>query len=337
MPPLTAHRSDRTWVVTGAAGFLGNVIVRELVARGAIVRALVHRDMAPASLAGVECERMRGDILDPGSLRAAFTTDTAETVVVHAAAVVSIAARLSPLAARTNTTGVTNVIDACRETGASRLIHVSSVHATPAPTDGSPIREVDHYDPAEVVGAYAKSKAEGSRLVAESGLDWVITQPSGLIGPGDFGASNLTRLIRAAALGRLGGVTRGGYDFVDVRDVAESIIAAAFHGRAGESYLLTGDQAAIADVVGFAAERGGHRAPPLVPMALARAIAPLVEFWGSRRGRTPLMTPYSLHTLTSPDRFDHSKATAELDHTPRPLDESVFDTVDWLGLRASAR
>ena len=334
MSSLVADRSQRLWIVTGAAGYLGNVVVRELVARGERVRALVHSSMHPASLAGVDCERMRADVLDVGALTEAFRSDVAETVVVHAASVVSIEATLSPQAELTNTEGVRNVVAATEANKVTRLIHVSSVHATPETTDGSPIRETNEYDPERVNGAYAKSKAAGSRIVAESHLDWVVVQPSGLIGPGDFGSSSLTQLVRRAASGRLPSVTPGGYDFVDVRDVAESIIAAAFHGRSHESYLLTGNHAEAAELVRAAVERAGRKMPPMVPMSVALGAAPLMETWARIRHNAPIYTRYSLSTLRSQSTFDHSKASRELDHTPRPLRESITDTVDWLGMRA---
>ncbi|WP_029146331.1 NAD-dependent epimerase/dehydratase family protein [Microbacterium luticocti] len=321
------------WIVTGAAGFLGNVLVRQLLAAGARVRACVHGDHVPLALQGLECEQVSMDVTDPASVVAAFTAD-GPVRVVHCAGIVSIAGTVSEAVRQVNVGGTRAVLDACRAVAAQRLVYVSSVHAIAEPDPPAVIRELDRaadFDPDRVVGEYAKTKAEATReVLAATDVSRVVVHPSGLIGPWDFGETHLTRLIRDASTGRLPIAVPGGYDFVDVRDVASGIVAAASHGADGRTYLLTGHFADIADVAGTAAELSGRRRPRVMPMWLAKAIAPAAELWYRMRRTKPLFTAYSLHTLGAPAQFSHERATRELGYAPRPLDNTLRDTVAWL-------
>ncbi|NLT25196.1 MAG: NAD-dependent epimerase/dehydratase family protein [Microbacteriaceae bacterium] len=334
----------RLWIVTGASGFVGSRLVRELVDRGERVRVLLRSGRHPSSLHGLDVERVEGDVRDLDALVRAFSGDPdgagpadaappapAGTIVVHAAGRISIDDGDDPLLEAVNVAGTANVVAACRAVGAARLVHVSSVHAIPEPADGGPIREVEPFDPALVDGPYAESKAAGSAIaIAATDLDPVLVHPSGVIGPGDPGDGNLTRLVREAVAGRLPATVPGGYDFVDVRDLADGIIRAAERGRGGRAYLLTGAFAEIADVVARAARRAGRRPPPRVPIALARWWAPVSGWFARRQGRAPLFTAYSLRTLGANGRFDRSRAETELGWRPRPLADTIDDTVDWV-------
>lgn len=333
--------ATRLWIVTGAAGFVGNVLVRELVARGEAVRAVLRSGLRPRSLAGVDCERVAGDVLDPASLRAAFAApEGVDAIVVHAAGAVAITERVPESVRAVNVDGTRNVVEACRAAGVARLVEVSSVHAIPEPADGGTIREADVIDADAVHGEYARTKAEATRLVLEADdLDRVVVHPSGVIGPGDYGDTHLTRLIRDAVAGRLPVVVAGGYDFVDVRDVAVGVIAAAERGRDGACYLLTGHYATAREVVHLAMRASRRRAwlPPILPFWIARIAAPLGEWVARRRGVVPLFTAYSLHTLRSNGDFDCSRAARELGWSPRPLARTVLETVDWLAEHPARR
>lgn len=160
-------------------------------------------------------------------------------VIVHCAAVVTIDDIVRPEVRAVNVGGTANIIDAARRLGA-RLVYVSSVHALTESPAGAVMREADSFDPDTVVGGYAKTKAEAAALVlAADDLERVIIHPSGLLRPGDPGSTNLTHLMRRLMSGELGVVVDGGYDMVDVRDVAAAIVTAC---RTGDGcYLTTGD------------------------------------------------------------------------------------------------
>lgn len=316
-------------MVTGAAGFLGNTIVRQLLAAGEQVRACVMEEELPPSLEGLDCDVVRLDVRHAESVRDAFRAD-GPVWVIHAAGVVSIANRVSPEVRAVNVDGTRNVIDACREEGVERLVHVSSVHAIAEPDPPGVITELttpEEFDPDGVVGEYAKTKAEAT---AED-LWRVVVHPSGMVGPGDYADTHLTALVRDLASGRLKALVSGGYDFADVRDVAAGTIAAARRGTSGRCYILSGEYVSVEDLAtGVARAAGRTRIPPVLPMWLAKVIVPFAEAHYRVWRLTPQFTKYSLYTLLAASDFSHVRASEELGYTTRDVQETLNDTVEWV-------
>ena len=355
------ENSSRLWVVTGAAGFLGNNVVRKLLAQGERVRAAVYMgqehasqtppthpqpdpphddppraDSVPPALADLQgdqnLEIVRMDVRDLESVQDAFTSSGTPVWVVHCAGIVSIAGNVTALVEETNVGGTANVVAAARSKGVERLVYVSSVHAMPE-VDGV-ARELDRaedFDPAAVHGEYAKTKAAATRIVLSAPDLWrVVVFPSGMAGPYDFGDTHLTRLVRDAASGTLFISVRGGYDFADVRDVADATIAAVEKGHNGRTYLLPGHYCPVSQLVSAVASARGHFRPAALPLWVARSIAPLAEFIARLRGTAPLFTKYSLRVLDEPGRFSSERARRELGYAPRPLQDTVRDALDWV-------
>lgn len=163
------------------------------------------------------------------------------------------------------------------------------------------------------------------------GLDAMVVHPSGLIGPGVYGRGHLTQLVMDFLDGRLTAGVAGGYDFADVRDVAEGILEAAQKGRCGQCYILSGSYHSIPDLL----ERlhkisGRRRVKTVLPLWFARLTAPLEERYYKLLRQKPLYTKYSLYTLTSNANFSCEKAKRELGYAPRNFDETLKDTVAWL-------
>lgn len=177
----------RLWIITGAAGLLGNTLVRTLLRQGERVRAVELSANNP-SLDGLDIDLVVADITDAEAVRAACVAPNGQaTIVIHCAGVVSIAGKVSAAVRAVNVDGTRNVIEACRETGVSRLVYVSSVHAIPEPDPPSTITELDdaaEFEVSRVVGEYAQTKAEATALVLHAtDLNRVVVHPSGLIGP----------------------------------------------------------------------------------------------------------------------------------------------------------
>ncbi len=321
-----------TWIVTGAAGHLGGTIVRLLQERKAEVRGLVlpHESAADQG----ETRYFTGDVTLPETLVPLFEgTDPARTVVIHTAGLIDIGDRPYEELRRVNVEGTRNVLALCRQYGVRRLVYVSSVHAIAQDPDGGALRETSSFSPDAVAGSYAKTKAEATRDVldaAAAGLDAVVVHPSGILGPYDNAGNHLVQVIRDYMTGKLPACVRGGYDMVDVRDVAGGCVAAALRGRKGECYILSNRRCNISDLLEMARRVCGGRRLPVLPMGLARAAAPLLAAFARMRGRRPLYTAYSLQALASNDRFSHDKATRELGYRPRDLRLTVRDTVRWL-------
>ena len=324
--------SGPLWVVTGAAGFLGNNLVRQLLERDQQVRAAIVEDHVPPSLAGLDVEIVQMDVRDPLSVNQAFRAEGREVWVIHCAGIVSIATSVSPSVYDVNVNGVRNVISACRQQKVEKLLYVSSVHALPVV--GGVARELDasrDFNPDLLSGEYAKTKAEATALVLEATDLWrVVVFPTGIIGPHDFADTHLTRMVRDVASGVLPVSIEGGYDFVDVRDVAAAIISAAEVGQNGRTYLVSGQYVPAKKMVGAVANASGRPAPVVLPLWLARAVAPLAEFISSKRGTAPLMTAYSVRVLDEPGRFSSTRARVELGFRPRPFWKTLRDTLEWV-------
>lgn len=325
-----------TYIVTGANGFLGNNIVRELVKNPQNqVRALVSSPKRAEALKGLNCQVFAGDVTKPETLTQIFAGPMAEPIyVIHCAAVVYIKSKPNPKVYQVNVLGTQNIINQTLKIGA-KLVYVNSVHAIPELPHGETMTEISAYDPTKVEGEYAKSKAEAAALVLEAvktrGLDACIVQPSGIIGPNDFKTSHLTQLIIDAATGRLKAGVKGGYDFVDVRDVAQGVIAACAKGKSGESYILSGRYITIPELfqmIGRATQQKPIKT--FLPLWLAKLTAPLSELYYNMKKQPPLYTKYSLYTLEANAKFSHAKAERELGYRARNPQETIDDTVQWL-------
>ena len=317
--------------VTGASGYLGGAVVRALLAEGRHVRAIdLHRGPA---LDGLDVEFVQGDVLDSASMNHALSRVDA---VYHLAAMIAIAGEPSEQVWTLNVEGAGNVAQAALRMGVGRMVHCSSVHAydleseLPSLTEDSPktvIRSRPVYD---------RSKAAGEEKVREAigqGLDGVIVNPTGVIGPLDFAPSRMGHVFIAMFTNRLPALIDGGFDWVDLRDVAASMIAAEKRGRTGDNYLLAGHYASIEELAGMASATSGVEVTARkAPMWLARLAAPLGAF-GRGAGRDLSYTSDALHALRYSPPISSAKAATELGHKPRPTADSVRDIHQWFDRR----
>src|SRR5512146_263810 len=218
------------WLVTGATGHIGNVLVRELLRRGKKVRVLIPAGECCAPLDGLSVEVIEGDVLNVDSL---FQAMRGVEGVFHLAGIISIMPGADELVRRVNIEGTQNILHVAKELKVSRLVYTSSIHAIKRVPEGI-IDESLPYDPENPYGEYDRAKAEATLEVeraARAGLEAVIACPTGVIGPYDFRGSLMGDVIHSAAKKRPTLYVDGAYDFVDVRDVADGLIAAAEKGQ----------------------------------------------------------------------------------------------------------
>ncbi len=326
----------KIYIVTGANGFLGNNIIRKLEQDdNNEIRAFVLNGESIKSLEKLKCKIYYGDVTKKETLLPLFENiDGKEVFVIHSAAVVYIKTKYNPLVYNVNVNGTKNIVDKVIETKA-KLIYISSVHAIPEKENNDLIEEITDFNPNEVHGLYAKTKAEASKYVMNAvknkNLNACIIHPSGIIGPYDYGNSHLTELVREVSNGKLFATVKGGYDFVDVRDVAAAIITVSEKDNKGECYILSNRYITIKELSDLICDVQGIKKIKIVlPICLAKIIAPFFEAYYNLKKQTPLFTKYSLYTLSSNSNFSNKKAKEELEYKNRDMKETIKDTISWL-------
>ena len=317
------------WLVTGATGHIGNVLVRKLLGRGEKVRALIPHGESRDPLRGLDVEAVEGDVLNVDSV---FESMRGVRGVFHLAGVISIMPGPNPFVHSVNVDGTKNILRAAKETGVEKVVYTSSIHAIQRVEDGV-IDERVPYDMDNPYGAYDRSKAEATLEVlqaAHAGLNAVVACPTGVIGPHDYRGSMMGAVIHDAARAKPSLYVDGAYDFVDVRDVADGLITAAEKGKRGESYILSGHKISVRYLLETVREITGRRFFQMkVPFNLARFAALFTPMYYQMARVTPRFTPYSLEVLQSNSNISHAKATRELAYKPRTIYETISDTVKW--------
>jgi dihydroflavonol-4-reductase len=316
-------------LVTGASGFIGAHVARVLGARGDAVRALCRS--APPAAAG-PVEWTPGDVTDAAAVATAVDGCDA---VLHAAALYSYARADAAAMEAVNVAGTRHVLDAAAARGARVVL--TSTAATCGPVAGRVADERDAPAAWELQVPYKATKLAAERLAmarAAEGSDVVVVNPTTVVGPGDRRPTPSGQMLRDAAAGRMRGYIPGAaINVVAVEDVAAGHLLALERGRAGERYLLGGEDLALRDALAIAARAAGHGAPRVpIPWRAALAAAHVARAGARLRGREPhLLVLDEVRLARVPMRFSSAKAVAELGYAPRPAAEALTAAVTWLG------
>ena len=314
-------------LVTGGGGRLGNVLVRRLLENGQKVRVLEPGTL-PESLAGLDIEFMSGSVLDTGEVSRA--TDGVD-VVYHLAAKIDLSPKKDPMMYIINVEGTRNVVDACLSSGL-RLVHTSSHHALEREPLDQPLTE-DKPLALNEKCEYHRSKAIGETIVLDAcgrGLDAVIVNPGSMIGPHDYEPSRIGAVLIDLYFGRVPVLLEMLSDYVDVRDVADGMIAAAEKGRTGERYFLTGEVIPVMEMASLYGELTGVKVPTrALPLWVGWVLLPFALAGSAVTKKEPFITADMLRASVSNDVVSHDKAHRELGYTVRPLRESLTDAVAW--------
>ncbi len=313
--------------VTGGTGFLGAHVVRRLCERGDDVSVTYRAPGRLGAVGGPQVRPVRADVGDYAALRRAFR---GAEVVFHAAGYVG--SRPTDLAWRVNAEGPLLAVEAAAAEGCRRVVVTSSISAIGPPSGGKPADERTAY-PEEWMGlTYPDSKHEGERVAlqagARHGIEVVVVNPGYVLGapvdrtrPCEISARTVGNYLR----GRLPAVIAAPMNFVDVDDVAAGHVQAADRGRNNERYVLGGHNSTWPALIDRVAQLSGVHHPVVV---LPKATAHLAEITDT----LGLPGPVSVegYQLMSQDwRFSSAKAKRELGYRPRPLDETLRNTIDW--------
>jgi dihydroflavonol-4-reductase len=317
-------------VITGASGLLGGNLAAELVAAGHQVVAIRRAATKTSHLDDIAIEWRDAELGDTGSMTRAFA---GADCVFHCAADVNVKRAVTPEMTAANVTGTANVIDAIVAAKVPRLVHTSSVVAVGLSTDGQPCDETArwNFDEQGMDDGYAITKHRAEEVIgaARDRIDAVIVNPTYMFGPRDARPSS-GRLIVDVVRQRVPGWTPGYNNFVDVRDVARGMIAAAQSGRRGERYILAGHDMTYGDVMRAIAQAAGTRPPRL---RVPRPAAWLFGKWGDlveRTGRNPVVNSVQIrYAYSDRFRFKSDKASRELGYRISPLEPALRDAIDW--------
>lgn len=328
-------KKEELYLVTGAAGHLGFSIVSQLVSENRRVRAFVLPQDSLASRLPSRVEVVRGNVLKKEDIeRFMDVKEDLDIYVIHCAAIVSITEKFLRSVYEVNVNGTRNIVDACLKHKIRKMVYVSSVHAIPEPPKGVVTKEISFFDKTKVYGVYGKTKAEATQYVMDAtnkGLDVTVIHPSGMCGPNAYAGNHIVQMIIDCWKGRLPMGVRGGYDFVDVRDVAAGAIAGCHKGGKGECYILSNRYISVKEILGTFHNLTGKKIPRLTaPMWMARAVVPFYELYYRIRKQLPLFTNVSLYMLSSNSLFSNEKARKELGFAVRPFAVTMKDTIDWL-------
>lgn len=322
-----------TYIVTGCTGYVGNVLTKRLMSEGATVVGLARSREKVARVFGDAPPRIvYGDVRRPEELEPLFEGEGPFTVI-HTAAYVSIGEGSEEELFAVTVGGTENIVRACLAHGA-RLLHISSTEAIPEGVRLLP--DLSNYipEPAKARPGYCRAKSRADRCVLdavrEQGLNASLLMIAGVLGPGDHSRTHMTQVIVDLIEGRLPASIDGGYNDFDIRDMAAVLPSILENARSGETYLFANRPDKINEVLAIAAAHTGRRVPATLPMWVAYAVLPFLFLGAKLAGKRPLYTRAALASLRADADFPIDKARDAFGYTPRPLEETVRDHVDFL-------
>ena len=329
--------NNTLYLVTGAAGFLGGTICRQLIERGDKVRAFVLPNDPAMKFVPAEAEIVKGDLTNEESLKPFFDIpEGMDAVVLHIASIVTVNPDFNQKVMDVNVGGTEKIIDLClSHPQVKKLVYCSSTGAIPEAPKGTAIREVEYFDEHQVLGCYSQSKALATQAVLDAvrgrGLNACVVHPSGIMGPEDFAVGETTGTLIKIIGGQMPAGIDGSFNLCDVRDLAAGTIAAADKGRTGECYILGNKPVSFRDFSNMVSEEAGcAKVKMFLPIWAANLVASLAEKAARRKGEKPLMTTFSVYNLARNNTFDSSKAEEELGYHTRSYRETIHDEIQWL-------
>ncbi len=316
--------------VTGATGFIGASLARELLEQGCEVKALVRPGSVRTNLAGLPLEFHEGDLLDRDSLEQGLAgCDT----LFHAAADYRLWTRNPASMYDVNVGGTRAILEAALKRRISRVVYTSSVGTLGNPGDGTPGTEETPVSFHEMVGHYKKSKFLAERE-AETflgrGLPLVIVNPSTPVGRLDIKPTPTGKIIVDFLNRRMPAYLDTGLNLIDVEDCARGHVLAARHGRIGEKYILGNQNMTLRSIFSLLEDISGLSAPrvklPYTPILLAAYVNEAIS---RITGREPLIPLAGVRMAGKLMYFDSSKAIRELGLPQHPVRDALAKAVDW--------
>ncbi|MFZ0618670.1 MAG: hopanoid-associated sugar epimerase [Candidatus Acidiferrales bacterium] len=319
-----------TTLVTGATGFVGSHVARQLVATGDTVRLLVRASSRLDVLEGLPGERVQGDLRDVASLNRAMQ---GVRLVFHVAADYRLWTRHPEELYASNVQGTRSLLAAAHRAGVERIVYTSTVATIAVPREGDLPNEETKTGLGEMIGHYKRSKflAEQEAVKAASaGVPVVIVNPTAPVGPGDWKPTPTGRIILDFMNGKMPAYVDTGLNVVAVEDVAAGHLLAAEKGRVGERYILGGRNLTLKEILGALAALTGRSAPRVrLPHAIALAAGYADEWWSRLAGREPRIPVDGVKMSKHRMFVESDKAKRELGYHAGPIERALERAVRW--------
>jgi dihydroflavonol-4-reductase len=315
--------------VTGASGHLGNVLCRYLIEKNYQVKAFYNSDKR--ALDGISVELIQGDLLN--ELDVEKLVENCD-IVFHCAAKISINGDLDGSVYATNAIGTQNVLNACKKLKIKKIIHVSSTHVTKENPQNETLTETRVYKTTKCY-AYESSKIKAEEIMLSAfnnnEINGCVVRPSSIAGPYDFKPSEFAKALLDFRNKKIPFLPYGGYDFVDVRDVANAMINSIHNGKNGEIYHLTGKYYSIKEISIQINKITNVKVPKIIlPFWIMKIALPFVKLWGKFTKSAPLFTIESISTLKNGHKnIDNLKARNDLNLNYIPISKTIEDFYKW--------
>ena len=317
-------------LVTGASGFLGSHVARQVAARGERVRVLLRPASQTRAIEGLAVERMTGDLRDAASLVRALE---GVSRVYHVAADYRLWARDPQEIYESNVTGTRNLLEAARRARVERFIYTSTVATVAVPRTGSLPNEATSAGLDEMIGHYKRSKflaEQEAQRAAADGMPVVIVNPTTPVGPGDWKPTPTGRILLDFLNGHMPGYVDTGLNVVAVEDAAAGHLLAAERGQVGQRYILGGRNMTLKEILDVLSGISGRPAPRLrLPHAVALFAGYADTLVSRLLSRVPQIPLEGVRMARHKMFVDCSKAPRELGFTAGPVEQALERAVRW--------
>ena len=316
--------------VTGADGFLGSNLVRELLNRNYEVKALIQRNNDPLTIQDLDIEKMTGDLLNPDELHSAVQDCK---IVIHLAANTSIWPPRSEIVKKTNIEGTQNIIDAVLEKHIEKLIYIGTANSFGSGTKKNPGNETKPFTAYKYGLDYINSKYAAHKLIQKSikdnGLPATSINPTFMVGPFDSKPGSGSLLL-ATYQQKIPGYTNGGRNIVFVKDVAIAICNAITKGEIGECYITGNENLYYRDFFELIAKTLNVKTPSLkIPSSFMLAYGYLNSIWAKMTGMEPVLSYQAAKVSIDTHFYSSKKAIKTLDMPQTPIEKAIKEAFKW--------
>jgi dihydroflavonol-4-reductase len=317
--------------VTGATGFIGSHVVRQLLQRGDRVRILVRNSSRKSNIEALGCEIVIGDLKDQSSL---LRCVQGCRFVYHVAADYRLWAKNPQEIYDNNVGGTRNLLSACCEARVEKVVYTSSVGTIGMRKDGRPADEDTPVSLDDMIGHYKRSKFMAEQVAKEfasEGLPVIIVNPTTPVGTGDIKPTPTGRIILEFIKGHMPAYVETGLNLVGVEDVARGHILAETNGRVGDRYILGGENWSLEEILDALAHICGKRTPRFrIPWTLALVAGYVENFLiGSILRREPNIPLEGVRMARYKMYISSEKARRELGYNPAPAEKALREAVEY--------